>query len=191
MKTVIALALGAMLVPSQASAALTLVGQYSGNDCGGMGGFSNCFASLTGTSQGSGDAGTVAKFGPNGLSDLSTHFPSVNGSEFNVTYTGGSFNNLSFSYTPGANDPEIHYVAVKQANGFALFYDVSPIVSGLINLTPLFPRNPGFSHITFFGQVGAPGGVPEPAAWALFILGFGFIGGSMRRRTANVGFKFS
>ena len=28
-----------------------------------------------------------------------------------------------------------------------------------------------------------PGGVPEPATWALMILGFGAVGGAMRRRT--------
>ena len=29
----------------------------------------------------------------------------------------------------------------------------------------------------------APGGVPEPATWALLILGFGTVGGAMRRRS--------
>jgi PEP-CTERM motif len=30
----------------------------------------------------------------------------------------------------------------------------------------------------------APGGVPEPAAWALMIAGFGLVGGAVRRRAA-------
>jgi hypothetical protein len=37
--------------------------------------------------------------------------------------------------------------------------------------------NPGYE-----GVVSLAGGVPEPATWALMILGFGAIGGAMRRR---------
>ena len=195
MKTAFALslALGAAVIPSQASAALTMVGQFSGNECGGMGGFSNCYASATGTSQGSGSAGTIAKFGTGGLEDQSTHFPSIDGSEFTVSYTAGmnnSVNQLSFSYTPGANDPAIYYVAVKQAKGFVLFSDTSPITSGVINLTTYFPKNPGYSHITFFGSPGAAPGVPEPATWGLLILGFGAIGGALRRRASRTALQY-
>jgi hypothetical protein len=41
-------------------------------------------------------------------------------------------------------------------------------------------KNPGPNAIT--GNVGAPGpsGVPEPATWAMFILGFGFVGTMLR-----------
>lgn len=35
------------------------------------------------------------------------------------------------------------------------------------------------------GMAPPVGGVPEPATWALMILGFGFIGGSLRRRSAK------
>ena len=38
------------------------------------------------------------------------------------------------------------------------------------------------SEITFDGRAGNP--VPEPAAWALFIVGFGAVGASLRRRQA-------
>jgi hypothetical protein len=39
------------------------------------------------------------------------------------------------------------------------------------------------------GNIGATliGGVPEPATWALFILGFGFIGGTLRMQRARQG----
>jgi PEP-CTERM motif len=39
------------------------------------------------------------------------------------------------------------------------------------------------SEITF-----AQGAVPEPASWALMILGFGVVGAGLRRRTANVSY---
>ena len=45
-------------------------------------------------------------------------------------------------------------------------------------------RNPGASGF-LVGDVGVGpigGGVPEPAAWSLMILGFGAIGASVRRR---------
>jgi hypothetical protein len=50
----------------------------------------------------------------------------------------------------------------------------------------LVTSDPGFEdwvfvdNITVAGAVG--GGVPEPATWALMILGFGAVGGAMRRR---------
>lgn len=34
-----------------------------------------------------------------------------------------------------------------------------------------------------FSEINAPGGVPEPATWGMMILGFGLIGGLLRRRT--------
>ncbi len=43
----------------------------------------------------------------------------------------------------------------------------------------------GYDNITFGS---ANPGVPEPAAWAMMLAGFGLVGGAMRRRTANVSF---
>jgi hypothetical protein len=40
----------------------------------------------------------------------------------------------------------------------------------------------GYDNITF-GSATA-GGVPEPATWAMFIIGFGMVGAGLRRRTA-------
>jgi hypothetical protein len=44
-----------------------------------------------------------------------------------------------------------------------------------------------YDNITF-GSVNPGGGVPEPAAWAMMLAGFGLVGGAMRRRQANVSF---
>lgn len=181
--TLTALALGLGLATA-APAATVLVGTYSGNDCGGAGGFSNCYASQSGTSQGaSGELASPAvyKYNNGGAEDFSNLFPSVDGSEFDITYNGGT-NTLSFTYTPGADDPAIHYFTVKQANGFALFYDALPITSGSVTLDDFFPRTPGYSHITFFDT---GGGVPEPATWAIMIMGIGIAGGAMRLRQAR------
>lgn len=47
------------------------------------------------------------------------------------------------------------------------------------------PRN--FNGSITYG-IGAAGGVPEPAAWGMFILGFGAVGGAMRVRARKVSF---
>ena len=36
--------------------------------------------------------------------------------------------------------------------------------------------------------LGTPSAVPEPAAWGMMVLGFGLMGGTMRRRTAKVSY---
>lgn len=43
----------------------------------------------------------------------------------------------------------------------------------------------GYDNITFGSK---NPGVPEPAAWAMMLAGFGLVGGAMRRRQANVSF---
>jgi hypothetical protein len=44
----------------------------------------------------------------------------------------------------------------------------------------------GFDNITFGSAT--PGGVPEPASWAMMIGGLGLVGGAMRRRRTAVSF---
>ena len=178
-----AVGFAAMIAATPASAAPTLIGQFSGNECGGQGGFSNCYAFPNGTTgQGVGNgtgSPTIFKQNSDGSRDISTLFPTITGSEFAINYTGAT-NTLTFTYTPGAGDPVIHYFALNQANYTYLFYDAAAITSGTIALNNYFPNNPGFSHITFF-DTGAPA-VPEPATWAMLIGGFGAMGGALRRR---------
>ena len=173
----------ALVAASPALAAPTLIGQFSGNECGGQGGFSNCYAFQNGTTgQGVGNgtgSPSIFKKNSDGSTDISTRFPSITGTEFAITYTSAT-NSLSFNYTAGANDPVIHYFAIFQANKTFLYYDAAPITSGTIALSTLFPNNPGWSHITFF-DTGASA-VPEPATWAMMIGGFGAMGFALRRR---------
>ena len=178
----------AALLTTPSAAAVTLVGSFSGNVCGGPGGINNCYATTNGTVvQGnSGTAGSsplIARISANpngtrGTTEVSTLFSTITGTEFTLTYNATA-NTLSFLYAAGPGDPVIHYYGISQANGYNLFYDPNPITSGTINLSSLYPNNPGWSHIDFFDT--APGGVPEPATWAMMLLGFGGIGIAMRR----------
>jgi hypothetical protein len=176
-----ALSGAALLVATPAQATLVFLGQFAGNDC--VGGFSTCYATQTGVVQGSGGSPAIFKYNNGGTTDTSTLFPSIDGSEFVITYDGGT-NVLSFTYTPGANDPAIHYFTMKQGNGHILFYDSDPITSGSVDLDPYF--KPGYSHITFF-DTGVPA-VPEPATWAMMLGGLGLAGVAMRRRKTVVSF---
>ena len=161
-----------------ASAATVFLGEFDGQDCG-PGGFSNCYVSHDGTNIiGLGSPVVVKYQGPNGeLDEVSDSFPSIDGSEFDITYDPDI---LSFTYTPGAGDPNIHYFTIKQGDSYSLFYDSDPILSGSVDLSDL--GYDSWSHMSFF-DTGTPG-VPEPATWALMLLGFGAIGWIMRRRNA-------
>ena len=181
------LALGAV---APASAAITYAGNFGGNDCGG-GGFANCYATTTGVtdSASAGGSPTIYKrdSGRNGDDNIG-RFSSITGREFNIAYSGSS-NILSFVYTAGANDPEIHFFTVKQANGYALFYDLAnAITSATLDLDNYF-RNPGYSHITFYDTgittTPPPVAVPEPAPLALFSAGLLGLGMVRRRKTAS------
>lgn len=167
-----------------AQATVTLVSSTTGNACTGAGGINNCIATQTGVVQGSTTdplaSPLIARIDGTTGTDISTLFPTIDGSEFNIVFDSTA-NTLSFTYTPGAGDPAIHYYGLSQANTYDLFYDPSAITSGTINLSDFFPNNPGWSHIDFF-DTGGTTSVPEPATWAMMILGFGAVGFSLRRR---------
>jgi hypothetical protein len=181
-------------VPAQAA---TLLGIYSGTDCDG-GQFSNCFATQTGVNieDGALSSPVVVKYNgsqaddplaPFEVDEISSNYPSVDGTEFVVSFDEMS-NILSFTYTPGISDPEIHYFAIKQGSQYALYYDANPIIGDSIDLDGLNFRagTDAFSHITFFNSGSTPG-VPEPSTWAMMLLGFGAIGFAMRRRRQTSG----
>lgn len=173
-----------------ADAAIVLLGVFRGNDCG-AGGFSNCVATQTGINTGAAlPSSVVIKFNGNqqdgslsplALDEVSGNYGTVTGSEFGRSFNATT-NVFSFTYTPGAGDPALHYIAIKQGQQYALYYDSTPITTGSIDLDLAFGRNTDdFSHVTFFNSAA----IPEPGTWAMLILGFGLVGGALRAARQN------
>jgi hypothetical protein len=186
-----------LAVPAQAQVAGSTfyVNTFSGQDCpitgGGGGGFSNCFATTSGIVAGpttdTTASAVVAKIDNTGtVTDVNTDAGySFSSSSFSMSMGGADGNTLLFTLLTG--DPSITYISIKQAGngasdgGYALFYDPTGFVVGTqyaFNLTTYFPNTPGFSHIDVYDHTG---GVPEPATWAMMLLGFGGIGVALRR----------
>jgi PEP-CTERM motif len=123
-------------------------------------------------------------FGPDGVtfeinSDL---FPTIDGSEFNLGSNPGSTG--TWIYTPGADDPAIHFFVAKGGNFFNLFSNLGdPLTddwSTPINLNNNNNQRYGLSHLSFY-DTGGGGQVPEPTT--LLLLGAGlFAAGFARRR---------
>ncbi len=95
-----------------------------------------------------------------------------------------------------------HYVTSNNnASAFANYVpntDIGPVPVTFDLLPAVFPQyldtdlgrltwTPGsFQNVTFKAQLVTTTSVPEPAAWAMMILGFGAVGSSMRRRRRTV-----
>lgn len=182
--------------------ALAYIGTFAGNDC-----LAGCYATQDGVTDSSTSGGSPAiiKFNNGGATE--SVVPSVTAGDFEISYVGAPTNDLSFKYLADLGDPTIHYVSVKQGTSYALWYDSIGIAADTLYTLDLDlagftnPQGrpiPGWSHISFYNTGGGGGGnvppVPEPATWAMMILGMAAIGASMRRRKqqqAGVRYNFA
>ena len=101
------------------------------------------------------------------------------GSGVNVTMNSAG-NGGTFTLNPGVI---LAFFAVKAGNDFILYQYTgqdSFTTDGLQSGKSTTP--PGLSHVLFFGSV-VP--VPEPATWAMMLLGFAAIGAAVRRRRSG------
>jgi hypothetical protein len=189
-KTLLATAAAVPMFVAAPAHAAELIGVFTANDCIGQS-FSQCVATQAGTNVVGGalPSPVVVKYNGNqqdgdldpfDVDEISTNYPSVDGNEFILGFDDNS-HVASFFYTPGLDDPAIHYFTIKQGRQYALFYDANPILSGAIDLDGVgfSAGTDSFSHMTFFNSGNA---VPEPATWAMILFGFGAIGFAMRRR---------
>lgn len=178
----------ASFVQGQVIDGFTFLGQFSGNDCSGAGGFTACVATQAGTGNGINAAPELLPSASiykrnNGGPEAFGGYASISGAEFTLDFANGI---LDWSYTPGQDDPAIHYFTVKQGPGYALFYSASGASSWSGNIQAGLGYN-NYSHVTWFnGSLHRPGGgdeVPVPAPSMLSLLALGLLGlGWVRRR---------
>lgn len=110
------------------------------------------------------------------LADLDVNGGTMGGITITKTATGV----YNLSVAAGVN---LSYFAVKAGNDFILYQYIGQTSFTTDGLQSGASKNfPGLSHAVFFGTAG---GVPEPATWAMMLLGLGLVGGSMRRRRAQ------
>jgi hypothetical protein len=133
-------------------------------------------ADLTGDGLGANPADFTATFFLNNpFADNSTAASviSVNGGGADVNFTSVTLDGQTFTITNGIVDTAV-LLGGQVAPG-----PIQLILNGTLN-SPT-----GVGSGSFGGNV-TINAVPEPATWALFILGFGALGFAMRRRSSNV-----
>jgi hypothetical protein len=83
---------------------------------------------------------------------------------------------------------DVSFLAVDGGNKFDLYELDTPASSGTWNTYDIPMGNSGLTNPQLFRLVLFSSAVPEPATWAMFLMGFGLIGASLRvmRRGQNL-----
>ncbi len=117
-------------------------------------------------------------FGPGGTADSDPFY--------NLTLTFASGNTLTGTYTPMTNT----FLSGSSYNFDGVNYSLAEFsfrryLGNAVSQYTAVPGGDGNDYSGSFRIVSSAlaGGVPEPTTWALMILGFGAVGGAMRRRT--------
>jgi hypothetical protein len=169
MKTLL-VAVAALVIAAPAAAAVNLVtnGDFSTGDFTGWSQFGNTGFTFV--------SGGVAVFGPVGSTGGIVQSLSGVGSsgtlEFDLSHDGGTYN--SFDVTYGSTTLNSF---VNAASFGTTHYTYA--ISGDNALTFTFRQDPAYYRLD---NVVVTSNVPEPAAWAMLIAGFGLTGAVMRRR---------
>lgn len=115
----------------------------------------------------------------------------VSGNAFSATATELLFNfdaasGFALFQAPSIGSSQTFYCV--QINGCYDFNGPGEAINASTNFSPTIAPRQG---VVTLATAGAPGGVPEPATWAMLVLGFGAAGGAMRARrkaTATVAY---
>jgi hypothetical protein len=104
----------------------------------------------------------------------------------NAGATSLATSRLFASFAPTALAAGSYWIGLSGTNeiGWDLRFNVPS--NGWVQLSNNDAFTPNNNVQAYFQIEGLTGGVPEPATWAFMILGFGVIGGALRRRKANV-----
>jgi len=105
----------------------------------------------------------------------------------NVSFTGCSDGEAvtADGIAKGFSQPPVDFCWSHQAYDNTYFKGFG--YNSLIKSAPVYGFADGSSFLATGGTLGAPG-VPEPAMWAMMLVGFGTVGAMMRRRATKVTF---
>ena len=115
--------------------------------------------------------------------DIVLNFLGKSDGGFGMTTLGNASESFGTWSTPGFL---VDFLAVKSGTEFVLYQLAAPASSGNWSTAGLvngMGQQRELSHLTFFGAAGA---VPEPATWGMMLLGFGIVGGAVRRRQSRL-----
>jgi hypothetical protein len=201
MRRVLMMALAAAAVaatsPAQAAVDLTTgvtyVSTFNGQQCTG-GAITTCYApSLTQVKSGDpipGETPGILRFAPDnstgtgtttGFSDWITQDMTTGDFLLNFSYTGSEVATYIGVHQGGDG---LNNACTQGCDTYQLFTNPSGITSGVIDLTYYF-ANEQTGQVSSVDLFDHGGSVPEPATWAMMLLGFGGIGMAMRRRRSS------
>lgn len=132
----------------------------------------------------SGNFGSGTDGYPTGAAVTIDFASSVSGVSFTFNNYGNNTGNDSIYQAFDAANALISSGSLANVNGFSL---VNVAGSGIKSLVISNGSGGGYNWVYGVGELSYNGGVPEPAAWAMMLAGFGLVGAAMRRRqTAQV-----
>ncbi len=169
-----------------ASAALTFTGSAGAINGTLTGGGQVVNAPVTGTF-----ATSATQFYDNQFSAFTVAFTSpIAAFGFYGTDVGDVNTALQITLDSGLASQRVFTVAntLNGNNGSLLFWGITDTANPFTTVT--FAQSGsdrfGFDDLTVGDARQVTGGVPEPTTWAMMVLGFGAIGGAVRRRTAKI-----
>jgi hypothetical protein len=127
----------------------------------------------------SGNFGSGTDGYPTGATVTIDFASAVSGVSFTFNNYGNNTGNDSIYQAFDAANALISSGSLANVNGFSL---VNGAGSGIKSLVISNGSGGGYNWIYGVGELSYNGGVPEPAAWAMMLAGFGLVGAAMRRR---------
>ena len=128
----------------------------------------------------SGNFGSGTDGYPTGAAVTIDFASAVSGVSFTFNNYGDNTGNDSIYQAFDAANALISSGSLANVNGFSL---VNVAGSGIKSLVISNGSGGGYNWVYGVGELSYNGGVPEPAAWAMMLAGFGLVGSAMRRRS--------
>lgn len=111
------------------------------------------------------------------------------GTGASLTGTGLGGKSGTWTFDPGSSNDIVSFIEIN-GGSHGLLYDVDPDSNtGSWNTNDILNgggKHPDLSHLDFWGIASSTSAVPEPAIWAMMLVGFGGLGAMLRYRRRDV-----